>query len=162
MHCLLFNNGTKLRTKCLFGHQIYWTTEQVFGVKLDAEIALRRCQAVERDQDVDVAIALCHITRGGTKQGQTRDAEALGQCGFAVRQNFQCRGAFYCSLHSQTNNVCVFTCCCNCFSDSPIELTRFACIASCCRGQYCHVYPPNCTVLFISRWPHIRLCAARA
>ena len=69
MHCLLFNKWAQFRTKCLFGHQIDWATEQVFEIKLDTEIPLRRCWAIERDQDVDVAIDLRRIARSGTKQG---------------------------------------------------------------------------------------------
>jgi hypothetical protein len=77
MERFFFDVGTQFGAQRLIRHQIHRAAKQVFQVELDAEIALRCRNAVERDEDVDVAVVPGGISCGGAEQCQVGDVEAL-------------------------------------------------------------------------------------
>ena len=59
MNGFAFDKAAKFRAQRLFRHQIDRAAEQIFEIKLHAEIAFRCGGTVEGNEDVDIAAFVC-------------------------------------------------------------------------------------------------------
>ena len=57
MHCFLLDEWAQFGAQSFFRHQIDRTSEQIFEMELDAEVAFRSRRTVEGDQNIDIAVA---------------------------------------------------------------------------------------------------------
>ena len=80
---------TQFRPERLLSYQINGISQQVFQVKLGAEIAFGSCRSVETNQDVDVPVFQCLVASHGSEKDEIGDPNSLRKGRLVGSKQFQ-------------------------------------------------------------------------
>lgn len=95
MNRVALDKGTQLRSQRSLGGQVDRASEQVFQVELNAKITCRTGQAVEGDQNVDIAVLTSMVARPGAEQRQFHNAETALEFWLVLRHQRNDVGAVH-------------------------------------------------------------------